>query len=408
MLLEVRIERLGARGDGIASGPDGPLYVPFTLPGELASIDVEPGRDQARLLEVLQPSPERAVPVCPNFGVCGGCSLQHIEREAYLSWKREQVVAALRSHGLDVPVEPVRSLPLASRRRATFALGRAGPKPVFGYRGARSHVIVPIYVCPVLWPRIEASLPGLRTALTPLIGRREARITVTETLTGLDLAMEGGKLPPHFVPQLATALADLGAARLTLDGETALLLAEPLVAFSGVKVRLPPGAFLQASQEAETVMCALALAGIGKSRRVADLFAGLGTFTFALAAGAAIEAFEADDDAIASLAQAARTTSGLKPIRAQIRDLFRAPLTAKELGAYDAVLLDPPRAGAEAQSKALAASRVPRIVMVSCNPSSCARDLRILVDGGYRIETITPIDQFLFSAHTELMAVLER
>jgi 23S rRNA (uracil1939-C5)-methyltransferase len=331
-----------------------------------------------------------------------------MQRDAYLAWKREQVVAALAARGLDAPVEPVRPVPLASRRRATFALGRAGQGLTLGYRAARSHSIVGIEVCPVLSPGIEACLPKLRSALAPLAGKREARVIVTETNTGLDVTVEGGRLSPRLLTELAAEMQELGAARLTVDGETTLLFAEPIVDLSGAAVRLPPGAFLQASSEAEAVLVELVRQGMGSGKRVADLFAGIGTFSFALAAGGSVDAFEADEAATAALAQAARTTPKLKPIRALIRDLFRTPLGPKELTSYDAVVLDPPRAGARAQSEALAASKVSRIVMVSCNPGTCARDLRILVDGGFRIRSVTPVDQFLFSPHVELVAMLER
>ncbi len=408
MPIEVRIASLGAQGDGVAPGPDGPLYVPFTLPGELVEAEIEPGGRQARLLSVLEPSPERIAAICPNFGTCGGCALQHMERSAYLGWKRQQVAAALGARGIEAEVEPVRPVPLASRRRATFALGRTEGGLALGYHAARSHSIVPIEICPVLAPPIEASLPRLKTALAPLSHKREARVTVTDTLAGLDVAMEGGRLSARLLPPLAAAMGELGAARLSIDGETAVLLAEPSVDLSGARVRLPPGAFLQASKEAEAVMADLVKQGVGKAKLVADLFAGIGTFTFALAGASSVDAYEADAEAVAVLAQAARATARLKPVRPQTRDLFRAPLTPKELSAYDALVLDPPRAGARAQCEALAGSKVPTVVMVSCNPATASRDLRILVDGGYRIARVTPIDQFLFSPHIELVAVLER
>ncbi len=197
-------------------------------------------------------------------------------------------------------------------------------------------------------------------------------------------------------------------ARLNLDGETAALLAEPAVTLSGAKVKLPPGAFLQASREAEAILAALVVEGVGKAKHVADLFAGIGTFTFALARASEVDAFEEDAAALDALAQAVRATPKLKPVRTHRRDLFRAPLSPRELGSYDAVVLDPPRAGSRAQAEALAGSKVKRIVMVSCNPATCARDARILIDGGYRLSRIVPVDQFLFSPHIELVALLER
>ena len=409
MELEVRIERLGAQGDGVAQGPDGPLFVPFTLPRELVKVAAEPGEPRAEALAILDPSPKRIAPVCQYFGTCGGCALQHMEAHAYLAWKREQVVAALASRGLEAPVEEARAVPLGSRRRAAFALGRTAHGVAFGYRGARSHDIVDIAACPVLSPAIAGRLSKLKSALVPLLGgKREARITATATDQGLDLVVEGIRLSPSLFAKLATAGPSLGAARITVDGESVMLAGEPSVTLSGAQVRLPPGAFLQASRESETVLLGLVREGVGRAKRVADLFAGIGTFTFALAGGAEVDAFEQDEPAIASLGQAARATAKLKPVRTFSRDLFRAPLSARELARYDAVVLDPPRAGAKAQAEALAASKVGRIVMVSCNPGTCARDLRMLVDGGYRITRVVPVDQFLFSPHVELVAVLQR
>ena len=409
MELEVRIERLGAQGDGVAQGPDGPLFVPFTLPGELVKVESRTGDGHAEALAILEPSPERVAPVCQYFGTCGGCALQHMEAHAYLAWKRDLVIAALASRGLAAPVEQVRAVPLASRRRAAFALGRGEEGIAFGYRAARSHDIVDIAACPVLSPGIAERLPKLKSALAPLLGgKREARITVTEAEQGLDIVVEGIRPTPALFARLATAGPSFGAARITLDGESLALRTTPTVALSGTEVNLPPGAFLQASRESEAVLVGLVKEGVGRAKRVADLFAGLGTFTFALAASAAVDTFEQDEEAIAALAEAARATPKLKPVRTYSRDLFRVPLIARELAHYDAVVLDPPRAGAKAQAEALAASKVPRIVMVSCNPGTCARDLHILVDGGYRISRVVPVDQFLFSPHIELVAVLER
>jgi len=409
MELEVRIERLGTQGDGVAQGPDGPLFVPFTLPGERVQVAIEPGKDHAEPLAILEPSPARVAPVCPHFGVCGGCALQHMESQAYLAWKHEQVLAVLASRGLEAPVEEVRPVPLASRRRAAFALGRTAHGIAFGYRTQRSHAIVAIAACPVLSPHIVARLPKLKAALAPLLGgKREARVTVTETDQGLDVAVGGVRVSPRALSRVGRDGEVLGLARLMVDGETTALLAEPTVNLSGAEVRLPPGPFLQASREAESVLVALVKEGVGRAKRVADLFAGIGTFTFALAGSAGVDAFEEDEAAIAALAKAARATPKLKPVRTNTRDLFRAPLTARELTRYDAVVLDPPRAGAKSQAEALARSGVPKVVMVSCNPGTCARDLRILVDGGYRIARVVPVDQFLFSPHIEFVAELAR
>ena len=409
--LEVEITRLGAQGDGVAEGPEGPIFVPFTLPGELVRIAVEPGKEgsgHAGLLEVLAASPDRIAPICPHFGVCGGCALQHMEAGAYLRWKRDQVVAALKSRGLEAVVEPVRPVPLGSRRRASLALGRDARGLALGYRRARTHALIDVAVCPVLSPRIVASLPKLKAALAPLLGaKREAKIGVTETESGLDIVVEGVRPKPAALGAFARQAAAVGAARLTVDGES-IAFGAPTVILGDAAVKLPPGAFLQASREAESVLADLVRQGVGSAKRVADLFAGLGTFTFALARTAAVDAFEADEAALSALAEAARRTPKLKPVRTFARDLFRAPLGPKELAGYDAVLFDPPRAGAAAQAAELAKSRVPNVVAVSCNPGTLAHDLRLLVDGGYRLVRVVPVDQFLFSPHIEVVVHLTR
>jgi 23S rRNA (uracil1939-C5)-methyltransferase len=408
-VLEVETARLGSGGDGIAEGLDGPIYVPFTLPGEKVVIALEPGEDHGDLLDVLTPSPDRVAPVCSYFGACGGCALQHMERAAYLAWKREQVAVALKARGLTAEIEEVRPVPLGSRRRAALALGRGKDGPVLGYRRARSHELIDVTACPVLIPRISNRLTQLKRALAPLLGgKREARVTVTQTESGLDILLGGGRPNPAALGAFAELAGELGVARLTADGESITLGGVPEVDLSSAKVKLPPGAFLQASREAEAELVALMREGVEGGKRIADLFAGLGTFTFALARTTSVDAYEADEAALAALAEATRRTPKLKPVRTFVRDLFRSPLSAKELDPYDAVVFDPPRAGASAQAAQLAKSRVPALVAVSCNPGTLARDLRILVDGGYRIARVVPVDQFLFSPHIEVVAHLVR
>jgi 23S rRNA (uracil1939-C5)-methyltransferase len=408
MSFEVEIGRLGAQGDGIAESLDGSLFVPFALPGERVRVEADDDGKHGALLEILDPSPARIEPICPYFGTCGGCALQHLEAAAYRAWKRDLVVQALRSRGLDAVVEEVRPVSLGSRRRATFSLSRDGRAIVLGYRRARSHDLIAIDICPILSPGIVSRLPKLKAALAPLLGgKREARVGVTETEIGLDIVVEGVRANESALARLAGEAGALGVARITVGGES-LMLAPPTVRLGPAQVKLPPGAFLQASPQAEAVMTALVTEGIDGAKRVADLFAGLGTFTFALAEKAAVDAYEADEAALAALAEAARHTPKLKPVRATTRDLFRSPLGPKELDRYDAVVFDPPRAGAAAQAEQLANSKVKRLVAVSCNPGTLARDLRLLADGGYRITRIVPVDQFLFSSHVEVVAHLER
>jgi len=408
--IEVEIARLGAQGDGIAEGPAGPLFVPFALPGERVRVEVDADGKHTTLLEVLRPSPDRVAPVCPHFGVCGGCALQQMERHAYLTWKRELVVQALRARGLEVDVDPVRPVPLGSRRRAALSLGRNGQGQALalGYRRARSHDLIDVAVCPILLPEIVGALPGLKRALAPLLGnKREARVGITATETGLDIVVDGVRAKETALAKLAGGAGALGIARITVGGES-LTLIPPAVRFGNASVKIAPGAFLQAAQGAEAIMTELVREGVGKAKRLADLFAGQGTFALALADSAAVDAYEADETALAALADAARHTAKLKPVKTLMRDLFGDPLVPKELESYDAVVFDPPRAGAAAQSQQLAKSKVKTIVAVSCNPGTLARDLRILVDGGYRVTRVVPVDQFLFSGHVEVIAHLER
>ena len=408
MALDLTIVRLGAQGDGVAETSDGQLFVSFALPGE--RVRVEPAGDgrHARLLEVLKQSPERVEPICPHFGVCGGCALQHMKPEAYLAWKRDLVTGALKSRGLDANVEEVRAEPLASRRRATFGLGTDRDGIALGFHRARSHDLIDIETCPILSPRIAARLSGLKAMLAPLSrGRQQLRVGITETESGLDVVVEGAQPKETELARLGREAGALGVARITI-GELSVTLLTPTVRFGRALVSIPPGAFLQASPTAESVLTAIVRDGIGKAKRIADLFAGLGTFSLALGEVAAVDAYEANETALAALAEAARHTPKLKPIRTYPRDLLRDPLGHQELATYDAVVFDPSRAGAAAQAEQLAHSKVKRLIAVSCNPGTLARDLRVLVDGGYRLTRVVPIDQFLFSGHIEVVAHLSR
>jgi 23S rRNA (uracil1939-C5)-methyltransferase len=407
MRVELTISRLGAQGDGIAEAGEGPVYVPFTLPGERIIADVEKGR--GTLFDLPFRSPLRAEPICRHFGVCGGCALQHFEWNAYLEWKRQRVVDALRMEGIDALVEPVRAFGPHTRRRAAFAAMKSAGGLTFGYRRAQSHDIVDLRECPLLLPRFEAALPGLRGVVDTLLKPGEARVTVTACDNGFDVGIEavGGNLRP-FSSAHGKATEAVGIIRLTVGGDPLFSIAAPLVSLAGVAIEPPPGAFLQASGEAETAMTGIAMEALGKARKVADLFCGLGTFSFAIARRASVTAVENDRALLLALDAASRRARGIKPIKTLARDLMREPLSVAELNAFDAVLFDPPRAGALAQAGALAKSRVPKIIAMSCNPASFARDARVLIDGGYRLERLVPIDQFVFSAHVELVAVLTR
>ncbi len=405
----IDIARLGAQGDGIAETPSGPVYVPYALPGE--QVLVEQRGDRARLVAVLSAGPDRVAPQCRHFTHCGGCALQHLERTAYLAWKRDLVATAFAARGIEAPVAHVISVGLGARRRATLSARRTGRGVVLGFYEARGQDIVDLHECPVTASAIVRALPGLKRLVEPLASRRlPVRLTVTLAANGLDVAIEDfpGELGPEARERLAQAAAACKLARLTVAGDTLYQSTVPAVRFGPANVVLPPRAFLQAAPAAEAEMVRLVSTAVGPARRIADLFCGLGTFTFPLATNAPLLSVDGDRQAVAALESAAKRTPGLKPIEAKVRDLFREPLSVKELERFEAVVFDPPRAGAAAQAAALAMSRVPAIVAVSCNPATLARDARILIDGGYTLERVTPIDQFLFSPHVEAVAVFRR
>ena len=399
------IIRLGHRGDGVTEAG---VHVPFTLPGERVAIEPD-GGERARPLEIVDPSAERIVPVCPHFGRCGGCALQHMSAPAYLEWKREQVIAALAQRGLDAEVKPTRPLPIGSRRRAVLTAKRDRDRVRLGYRARLSHDFVAAGPCPILTPAIEQALPRLADLVAPLV-RDEARVTVLDTSAGFDVSLEGAKpdRAPAAQADLSRRALAAGVARLAIGGETVIEHAPPALYMGGVAVVPPPGSFVQASEAAEIAMAGLVLEAVGRARVVADLFAGIGTFALRLARRARVTAIEGNRAAIEALDRAVRRATGLKPVTAVVRDLERRPLLPQELKDFDAVVFDPPRAGAKPQAERLAMSRVPAVVAVSCNPASFARDARILVDGGYILSWVGPVDQFLFSPHIELVAAFRR
>ncbi|WP_275789334.1 class I SAM-dependent RNA methyltransferase [Pararhizobium gei] len=409
------IEKLGQSGDGVARGPFGPVYVSFTLPGETVALAVN--KDRGTVMSMSDLSPDRVAPKCRHFGpdgengACGGCSLQHASDSLYISFKRQLVVDALKSKALAADVaELVPAFP-GERRRTVFTARRTEKELLLGYSQAESHHIVAISECPIASPGIVSRLATIRTVANAMAVNAEPfRVTVLETLSGLDLAFEGTKAMDDRQRRMAveTVLAQRSIARLSLNGEILVEPMKPMIEFGGVPVSPPPGGFTQATKPAEDRMGDLVTAHLGKAKRVADLFAGSGTFSLRIARKARVHAVEGDDRALRALDFAARNTQGLKPVTVEKRDLFRRPMMASELKFYDAVVFDPPRAGAEAQAKEIARSGVKKVVAVSCNPVTLARDLRILVDAGYRITSVTPIDQFLWSSHVETVATLEK
>jgi 23S rRNA (uracil1939-C5)-methyltransferase len=408
----VVIQAIGHRGDGIATTHHGPLYVPFTLPGERVAVERQAPHkaDRASIVEIIVPSPERVAPVCRHFGHCGGCALQMLPLDATRSLKRDFVVAALRQRSLTPDVAPTIGVPPASRRRTALTALRASDKLMLGYHERLSHHVVDIKECPVLTPPLQARLGDIRAIAEPLVGASQpARLTVLLTAAGLDLDFKGTPSPGVLaIAKLAEIAGAHGVARLCVDGDPIVTLAEPAIDIAGITLAPPPGAFVQASVEAETAMAGLVAEHLSGAKRVADLFAGIGTFALALARQAAVRAVEANEAALAALARAVRRASGLKLVETERRDLFVDPLSPKELEKFDGVVFDPPFAGAKAQAQTLAASKVPRIAAISCNPATFARDARILVDGGYVLERAVPVDQFVYSAETEVVGLFRR
>ena len=409
----VKIARLGAQGHGIAEGEKGPVYVPHALPGE--TVAIARNGNHGTLISIAETSPDRAVPLCRHFDpdrdACGGCSLQHLADTPYRAFKRELVVEALKSRGLTPEVGELVAAHPGERRRAVFSARRTEKDFLLGFNRAETNHIISIDECPIAAPGIMARLDAIRAVGQALAtGSDIFRITVLETLSGLDLAADGLKPLTDRQRRAVTeiVLGLRGIARVSVNGEIVIEPQKPLIDFGGVKVSPPPGAFTQATKPAEDAMAALVIGHVGKAKRVLDLFAGSGTFSLRLARTAKVHAVEGEEKPLKALDHAARNTQGLKPVTIEKRDLFRRPMIPQELKNYDAVVFDPPRAGAEAQVKELARSGVKAIAAVSCNPVTLARDLRILVDGGYRIRSVTPIDQFLWSPHVEAVALLEK
>ena len=402
------IQRLGAQGDGIADTPRGPVFVPLALPGETVTAAIN--KDRADLIAVIEASPERVEPACRHFGTCGGCSLQHMEARAYQAFKRGTLVTALRQRGIDVEVAELVACPPASRRRVTWTAQRAESGIVLGYRKAMSHEIVDIEEDPIALPAIEKAIPLVRELAALLAPGRDAfKLLVTATDSGLDIAVTGTGPLAEARRQRATQFAIANRlARLSVEGEIVVEPIKPRVMVGDVPVNPPSGAFLQAVAEAEDTMAGLVTAHLAKAKRVADLFAGIGTFALRLAKNSMVHAVEGEASALVALDRAFRHGQGLKTVTHERRDLFRRPLTRKELAAYDGLVFDPPRAGAEDQARQIARSDVRYVAAVSCNPATLARDLAILVEGGYRLLSVTPIDQFLWSHHVEAVALLEK
>lgn len=408
-MTEVIIEILGGKGDGLAHVDGRAVHVPFALPGERVTIA---GRDgTARLVQVIAQSPERIEPLCRHFGTCGGCRMQHASDMLYRDWKRELVVSALGRAGLEAPVAPLVPAQGAGRRRVVLHVRFDKGRALAGFMAAGSHDLIELDTCPVLAPALAAAPQLARQVVRPLRGLgKPLDVQITATDSGLDIDIRGaGKVDAPLRLVLSDLAGTLDLARLSVHGDLIVERRPPLLGMGRASVLPPPGGFLQATETGEAQIATLVEAALGKAKRVADLFAGCGPFALRLAATRPVSAFDSDRPAIEALLRAWRSTPGLRTIVAEIRDLFRRPLLKHELAAFDALVLDPPRAGAEGQVRQIALAKGPaRIAYVSCDAGTFARDAAILVAAGWRLEQVTPVDQFLFTPHVELVGVFVR
>jgi 23S rRNA (uracil1939-C5)-methyltransferase len=405
------ITRVGHRGDGVADGGAEPLFVSYSLPGEVVTVAPVSGHgDRRELLHVDRASDERIAPICPHFGVCGGCAVQHWRWESYRDWKRDLVITALAQAGLTAEVDDLIDAHGTGRRRVVLHARQNRDVLQVGFAAPRAHHIVPIDRCPILAPALDGVIPlawALAEPLQPL--RKPLDIHVTASDTGLDVDIRGsGPLTPAIEMQLGRVATRHGLARLTRHGELVMQHAAPMLRMGAADVALPPGPFLQPTAEGEAALARLVLGHVEGAKRVLDLFAGVGPFSLRMAESARVTAMDGAGPAIAALKHASGMARGLKPVETQVRDLFRRPLLPVELTAFDAAVFDPPRQGAEAQARHLAASKLKRIVAVSCNPATFARDAKTLIGGGYRLAQVTPVDQFRYSAHVEIVALFVR
>jgi 23S rRNA (uracil1939-C5)-methyltransferase len=410
--VELDIVEMGVRGDAVAQGPIGPIYVPYALPGE--RVRALAAGDRAQLQDVLVASPDRVAPPCRHFGACGGCQLQHWKNEATLAWKAEQLARALARRELDVAIDPIRAAWGAGRRRAALHAVRAGRDVRVGFIARGGARVIGIAECPVLTPMLADALPKLAELARAFAPQRgELTMPALATETGLDVDLKGagraGALSREQL-ELAARLADqLDLARLSFDGEPVAARRQPQVRMGDVLVTPPPGAFLQATQEGEEILAALALEGLQAADRVCDLFAGVGTFGLRAARHAEVHAVEGEMASLDAAKKAADSAGGrLKRFTVERRDLLRAPIAALELKRFDGVVFDPPRSGARLQAEQIGRSKVSRVVAVSCDVVTFARDVRVLVDAGFKLERVTPVDQFRFSPHLEMVGVLSR
>ena len=406
------IDHVGHRGDGVVLKDSGAIYIPYCLPGEHIEAEQDSAHpDRRRLRTVIEASAQRIDPVCGYFGLCGGCAIQHWKAEPYRAWKRGLVVAALAQAGIDCNVGDLIDAHGDGRRRVVFHARRNDRRDLLvGFTEPGSHAIVPISHCPVLAPSLDGALDAARAIAETLAATgKPLDIQFTAADNGLDVDVRGsGPLDAATLAALSALVPRYKLTRLTRHRELVVMGAPPVVTIGKARITLPPGSFTQPTAAGEEALAQLVIAHTKKAKHIADLFCGIGPFALRLAEKSQVSAFDNDEVAVGALAKAAQTTQGLKPLNTAMRDLFRRPLVPQELREFDAVVFDPPRQGAQSQSEQLVKSKVPLVIAVSCNAATFARDARILIDGGYRIGDVTPVDQFRHTPHVEIVAAFRR
>ncbi|HYH70331.1 MAG TPA: RNA methyltransferase [Methyloceanibacter sp.] len=409
MAEQVIIKRLGAKADGIAETSSGPVFVPKVLPGE--TVTIERDGSHAHLVSVDIPSSERETPFCPYFDDCGGCATQHMQHGFYQAWKHGTLVHTLKQARIEAPVEALVDAHGVGRRRVTLHVRFPDRAMHVGFMAPRSHRIVEIAFCPITEPALKDRAPAIARVIGEHLKgpRKPLDVQITATQTGFDVDVRGhGPMKDADRLRLIDLADRLDLSRLSIHGDVIVERRPPAILMGRTSVVPPPGSFLQATKLGEDVLAGLVTEACAKAKRVADLFAGAGPFSLRLAEKSEVHAVEFDKDSMTALDKAVRATPGLRRVSTEARDLFRRPLLTPELNAFDAVVLDPPRAGAEAQVKQLVVSKVPLVVSVSCDAATFARDAAILLSGGYRLERVIPVDQFKHSPHLEVVGILRR
>lgn len=404
-MTQLAVTGLGSQADGIATRADGtPVFLKNAVPGDMLVLTAA-----GHVAEII-PGPNRQTPPCVHFGLCGGCQLQHVSASIYADWLNARILGTLAQLGITpAEIAPVHISPPYTRRRVSVKMLRDHDGLKLGFTAARQHTVVDLAMCTIMHPQLWQMLQKFKVAAGPLVQQGQAwTIAATLTGSGVDMSVQG--LHPSGVKQqskLVMLAETLDLARLTLETSTGMdmlsLRRPPSVRFAGVDIVLPPNSFLQATADGETALTAAVIASLGKSKKIADLFCGVGTFSLPLAQHASVLAADASKPAVDALAAAAQPR--LKTLH---QDLFRRPLRAEDLNSFDCVVFDPPRAGAAAQTSEICRSKVRRVIAVSCNPNTFARDAEQLVKAGFALEKLWPVGQFLWSTHVELVACFTR